>query len=111
MKRRRFVLLSLAAVVILVAAAVFLLFLRSLHGVETAQAQCYARYQAMLSNLADSQVELTEGGNLVGVYSLETLGLYKQAAESVERQFTELEKMPPEEFAALDTKARMAWKD
>ena len=111
MKRRRVVLLSLAAVVVLVAAAVFLLFLRSLHGVETAQAQCYARYQSMLSNLADSQVELTEGGSLVGVYSLETLGLYEQAAESVERQFTELEKMPPEEFAALDTKARMAWKD
>lgn len=109
MKKRRVVLLSLAAVVILVAAAVFLFFLQSLHRVEAAQAQRYAQYQAMLSNLTNSQVELSEGGNLVGVYSLETLGLYAQAAADVERQFTALEKMPPAEFEALDSKARMAW--
>lgn len=111
MKRRRVVLLSLAAVVILVAAAVFLLFLRSLHRVEDDQAQCYAQYQSMLSSLADSQVELTEGGSLVGVYCLQDLGLYAQAAADVERQFTELEKMPPAEFKALDAQARMAWED
>ena len=111
MKTRRIVLSVAAALLILAIAAVILFLTHSLDSIGRSQASAYDRYTALLEHLSTSEIALTEQGQLVGVYSLKDLGLLEDATNTLQQRFSDLERMPPEDFSALGAKARMRWKE
>ena len=109
MKKRRVVLVSLAAFILLAALGAFLWLLVSLNSITRQQKAAYSRFSALEANLETAEVEVTEGGTLVGVYSLEELGVADATRQALSSRFTVLEQLPPQDFAALGAKARLSW--
>lgn len=109
MKKRRVVFLSLAGVILAVALGIFLWLLISLNTITRQQKAAYSRFSALEANLEASQVEVTEGGSLVGVYTLDDLGVADATRQALNSHFTLLEQLAPQDFAALGAKARLSW--
>ena len=62
------------------------------------QKAAYSRFSALEANLETAEVEVTEGGTLVGVYSLEELGVADATRQALSSRFTVLEQLPPQDF-------------
>ena len=73
MKRTRIAAICAAAAAIVLVCGGAAWLLLSLNSVTRQQAAAYQRYSALTENLAASRVELTEGGALIGSYTLAQL--------------------------------------
>lgn len=109
MKRSRVAALSVAAAVVLLAAGAVAWLLLSLGSVTRQQAAAYRRYAALSANLSESRVDVTEQGALVGSYTLAQLGVADETGQALARQFSPMDRVSPEAFAALGSKARLSW--
>lgn len=109
MKRSHVAALCAAAAVVLLAAGAVAWLLLSLNSVTHRQAAAYGRYAALLTNLAESRVDVTEQGTLVGSYTLAQLGIADETGDALSRQFSPMDRISPEEFSALGSKARLSW--
>ena len=109
MKRTRIAAICAAAAAIVLVCGGAAWLLLSLNSVTRQQAAAYQRYSALTENLAASRVELTEGGALVGSYTLAQLGVADETAGALVAQFSPMDRIDPAEFAALGSKARLSW--
>jgi len=82
---------------------------KAVEAAEAAQAEAYAAYQALMQQITESTLTVTEQGKQIGVYDLGQLGLLDQARADAEQQFGIWDRMPPEQFAALTSEEKTTW--
>ena len=118
MKKGRIVIIVLAVVLVLalVLGGVWMMVqkdreAKAVAAAEAAQQEAYDRYAALMAQIEDASLTVTEQGKQIGVYDLEQLGLLSQARTDAENQFGAADKMDPAEFAALTSDEKIAWQE
>lgn len=77
---------------------------------EAAQAAAHDRYTALLNNVDESSVTVTEAGRVIGVYSVEQLGLAEGLRRDAGACFDETEQMSKSSFVQLTAEEKLAWR-
>ena len=111
MKKHRALWVIIIVIVVLAAAAAGVWFWLQSRLDETQQAHqtVYAEYQAMTAAADQVTLTVTEDGSAIGSYDMQTLGLRDGLLERISSQFSELDRMPDAQFAALPLKERLDW--
>ena len=111
MKKHRALWVIIIVIVVLAAAAAGVWFWLQSRLDETQQAHqtVYAEYQAMTAAADQVTLTVTEDGSAIGSYDMQTLGLRDDLLQKVNAQFSELDRMPDAQFAALPLKDRLDW--
>lgn len=113
---KKWVQISLAAVAVAAAAAIGIgayqhhqatLLAQSLSQAEQLQETRHNRYQAAMNALNESRLTVTEDDQVIGVYTLDQLGLAEDARASIESAFGASDLLSPEEFSALPQDAQL----
>ena len=78
---------------------------------ETQQAYqaVYAEYQAMTAAADQLTLTVTEDGSPIGSYDMQTLGLRDGLLARITSQFSEVDRLSDEQFAALPLEDRLGW--
>lgn len=111
MKKHRALWVILIVIVVLAAAAAGVWYWLSSNAAqaELAHRAVYAQYEAMTAAVDQVTLTVTEDGSPVGEYDLQALGLYDNLTGKVAAQFSETDRMPDEQFAALGTREKLDW--
>ena len=111
MKKHRARWVIIIVIVVLAAAAAGGWFWLQSRLDETQQAHqtVYAEYQAMTAAADQVTLTVTEDGSAIGSYDMQALGLRDDLLQKVNAQFSELDRMPDAQFAALPLKDRLDW--
>ena len=111
MKKHRALWVIIIVIVVLAAAAAGVWFWLQSRLDETQQAHqtVYAEYQAMTAAADQVTLTVTEDGSAIGSYDMQTLGLRDGLLARISSQFSELDRMPDAQFAALPLKERLDW--
>ena len=111
MKKHRTLWVILIVIVVLAAAAAGVWYWLSSNAAqaELAHRAVYAQYEAMTAAVDQVTLTVTEDGSPVGEYDLQALGLYDDLTGKVAAQFSETDRMPDEQFAALGTREKLDW--
>ena len=111
MKKHRAHWVILIVIVVLAAAAAGVWYWLSSNAAqaELAHRAVYAQYEAMTAAVDQVTLTVTEDGSPVGEYDLQALGLYDDLTGKVAAQFSETDRMPDEQFAALGTREKLDW--
>lgn len=111
MKKHRALLTIIIVFVVLAAAAAGgWLWLRSgVQSAEQTQQEVYAQYTAMCTAVDELRLHVTEGGSPVGSFDMQSLGLRDGLLRRVSEQFSQLDRMDAEQFAALSAKEKLTW--
>ena len=111
MKKHRALWVIIIVIVVLAAAAAGVWFWLQSRLDETQQAHqaVYAKYQAMTAAADQVTLTVTEDGSAIGSYDMQTLGLRDGLLARISSQFSELDRMPDAQFAALPLKERLDW--
>ena len=111
MKKHRALWVILIVIVVLAAAAAGVWYWLSSNAAqaELAHRAVYAQYEAMTAAVDHVTLTVTEDGSPVGEYDLQALGLYDDLTGKVAAQFSETDRMPDEQFAALGTREKLDW--
>ena len=111
MKKHRALWVIIIVIVVLAAAAAGVWFWLQSRLDETQQAHqtVYAEYQAMTAAADQVTLTVTEDGSAIGSYDMQALGLRDDLLQKVNAQFSELDRMPDAQFAALPLKDRLDW--
>lgn len=111
MKKHRALWVILIVIVVLAAAAAGVWYWLSSNAAqaELAHRAVYAQYEAMTAAVDQVTLTVTEDGSPVGEYDLQALGLYDNLTGKVAAQFSETDRMPDEQFAALTIKEKQDW--
>ena len=67
------------------------------------------KYQAMTAAADQVTLTVTEDGSAIGSYDMQALGLRDDLLQKVNAQFSELDRMPDAQFAALPLQDRLDW--
>lgn len=111
MKKHRALWVILIVIVVLAAAAAGVWYWLSSNAAqaELAHRVVYAQYEAMTAAVDQVTLTVTEDGSSVGEYDLQALGLRDDLMNKVAAQFSETDRMPDEQFAALGTREKLDW--
>ena len=111
MKKHRALWVILIVIVALAAAAAGVWYWLSSEAAQAEQSHraVYAQYEAMTAAVDQVTLTVTEDGSPVGEYDLQALGLYDDLTGKVAAQFSETDRMPDEQFAALGTREKLDW--
>ena len=111
MKKHRALWVILIVIVVLAAAAAGVWYWLSSNAAqaELAHRAVYAQYEAMTAAVDQVTLTVTEDGSPVGEYDLQALGLRDDLTGKVAAQFSETDRMPDEQFAALGTREKLDW--
>ena len=111
MKKHRALWVIIIVIVVLAAAAAGVWFWLQSRLDETQQAHqtVYAEYQAMTAAADQVTLTVTEDGSAIGSYDMQALVLRDDLMQKVNAQFSELDRMPDAQFAALPLKDRLDW--
>ena len=111
MKKHRALWVIIIVIVVLAAAAAGVWFWLQSRLDETQQAHqtVYAEYQAMTAAADQVTLTVTEDGSAIGSYDMQALGLRDDLLQKVNAQFSEIDRMPDAQFAALPLKERLDW--
>lgn len=111
MKKHRTLWIILIVVLVLAAAAagVWYYFHSNAQQTDAAHEQVYAQYQAMLTAVDETVLTVTENGSAIGAYDLQTLGLREALVNAVTAQFSAVDRMSPQEYAALPMQDKLDW--
>ena len=111
MKKHRALWVIIIVIVVLAAAAAGVWFWLQSRLDETQQAHqaVYAKYQAMTAAADQVTLTVTEDGSAIGSYDMQALGLRDDLLQKVNAQFSELDRMPDAQFAALPLQDRLDW--
>ena len=111
MKKHRALWVIIIVIVVLAAAAAGVWFWLQSRLDETQQAHqaVYAKYQTMTAAVDQVSLTVTEDGSPIGSYDMQELGLRDDLLQKVNAQFSELDRMPDAQFAALPLKDRLDW--
>ena len=111
MKKHRALWVILIVIVVLAAAAAGVWYWLSSNAAQAEQSHraVYAQYEAMTAAVDQVTLTVTEDGSPVGEYDLQALGLYDDLTGKVAAQFSETDRMPDEQFAALGTREKLDW--
>ncbi len=111
MKKHRALWVILIVIVVLAAAAAGVWYWLSSNAAqaELAHRAVYAQYEAMTAAVDQVTLTVTEDGSPVGEYDLQALGLRDDLMNKVAAQFSETDRMPDEQFAALGTREKLDW--
>ena len=111
MKKHRALWVIIIVIVVLAAAAAGVWFWLQSRLDETQQAHqaVYAKYQTMTAAVDQVSLTVTEDGSPIGSYDMQTLGLRDGLLQKVNAQFSELDRMPDAQFAALPLQDRLDW--
>ena len=111
MKKHRALWVILIVIVVLAAAAAGVWYWLSSNAAqaELAHRAVYAQYEAMTAAVDQVTLTVTEDGSSVGEYDLQALGLRDDLMNKVAAQFSETDRMPDEQFAALGTREKLDW--
>ena len=111
MKKHRALWVIIIVIVVLAAAAAGVWFWLQSRLDETQQAHqtVYAEYQAMTAAADQVTLTVTEDGSAIGSYDMQALGLRDDLLQKVNAQFSELDRMPDAQFAALPLQDRLDW--
>lgn len=111
MKKHRALWVILIVIVVFAAAAAGVWYWLSSNAAqaELAHRAVYAQYEAMTAAVDQVTLTVTEDGSPVGEYDLQALGLYDDLTGKVAAQFSETDRMPDEQFAALGTREKLDW--
>ena len=111
MKKHRALWVIIIVIVVLAAAAAGVWFWLQSRLDETQQAHqaVYAKYQTMTAAVDQVSLTVTEDGSPIGSYDMQTLGLRDGLLARVSAQFSALDRMTDEQFAALPLKDRLDW--
>ena len=111
MKKHRALWVIIIVIVVLAAAAAGVWFWLQSRLDETQQAHqaVYAKYQTMTAAVDQVTLTVTEDGSAIGSYDVQALGLRDDLLQKVNAQFSELDRMPDAQFAALPLQDRLDW--
>ncbi len=111
MKKHRALWVIIIVIVVLAAAAAGVWFWLQSRLDETQQAHqaVYAKYQTMTAAVDQVSLTVTEDGSPIGSYDMQTLGLRDGLLARVSAQFSVLDRMTDEQFAALPLQDRLDW--
>lgn len=111
MKKHRTLWIILIVVLVLTAAAagVWYYFHTNAQQTDAAHEQVYAQYQAMLAAVDETVLTVTENGSAIGAYDLQTLGLREALVDAITAQFSAVDRMTPEQYAALPMQDKLDW--
>ena len=111
MKKHRALWVIIIVIVVLAAAAAGVWFWLQSRLDETQQAHqaVYAEYQAMTAAADQLSLTVTEDGSPIGSYDMQALGLRDGLLVRISSQFSELDRMPDAQFAALPLEDRLGW--
>ena len=111
MKKHRALWVIIIVIVVLAAAAAGVWFWLQSRLDETQQAHqaVYAKYQTMTAAADQVTLTVTEDGSPIGSYDMQTLGLRDGLLARVSAQFSALDRMTDEQFAALPLQDRLDW--
>ena len=111
MKKHRALWVIIIVIVVLAAAAAGVWFWLQSRLDETQQAHqaVYAKYQTMTAAADQVTLTVTEDGSAIGSYDMQALGLRDDLLQKVNAQFSELDRMPDAQFAALPLQDRLDW--
>ncbi len=84
---------------------------RSLEEAEAVHETLNDRYKTALEAAQRSSLTVTEGDRLIGVYTLEDLGLAETAETAVEKAFDSSDRLSAEDFAALPQEEQLAQRE
>ena len=111
MKKHRALWVILIVIVVLAAAAAGGWYWLSTKAAQAEQAHStvYAQYASMTAAVDSVTLTVTEDGSPVSEYDLQKLGLRDDLLQKVNAQFSEIDRMPDAQFAALPLKDRLDW--
>ena len=111
MKKHRTLWIILIILVVLAAAAagVWFYFRSSAEKTQSLHQTVHAQYETMCAAVDRARLTVTEGGASVGSYDLQTLGLRESLLAQVTAQFSELDRMTDEQYAALSMQEKLDW--
>ena len=111
MKKHRALWVIIIVIVVLAAAAAGVWFWLQSRLDETQQAHqaVYAKYQTMTAAADQVTLTVTEDGSAIGSYDMQALGLRDDLLQKVNAQFSEIDRMTDEQFAALPLQDRLDW--
>ena len=111
MKKHRALWVVIIVILVLAAAAAGVWFWLQSRLDETQQAHqtVYAEYQAMTAAVDQATLTVTEDGSPIGDYDMQTLGLRDGLLVRVTSQFSEIDRLSDEQFAALPLEDRLGW--
>ena len=111
MKKHRALWVIIIVIVVLAAAATGVWFWLQSRLDETQQAHqaVYAKYQTMTAAVDQVSLTVTEDGSPIGSYDMQSLGLRDGLLARVSAQFSALDRMTDEQFAALPLQDRLDW--
>ena len=111
MKKHRALWVILIVIVVLAAAAAGGWYWLSTKAAQAEQAHStvYAQYASMTAAVDNVTLTVTEDGSPVSEYDLQKLGLRDDLLQKVNAQFSELDRMPDAQFAALPLQDRLDW--
>lgn len=84
---------------------------RAAAAAETAQQAVYDRYTALINAADATTLTVTEGGRQIGTYTLADLALAEPVTAQIHSAFGTLDRLSPNEFAALPTEQKLSWQD
>ena len=109
MKKHRALWVIIIVIVVLAAAAAGGWYWLSTKAAQAEQAHStvYAQYASMTAAVDSVTLTVTEDGSPVSEYDLQKLGLRDDLLQKVNAQFSELDRMPDAQFAALPLQDRL----
>ena len=111
MKKHRALWVIIIVILVLAAAAagVWFWFSSRASGTEAEHQTVYDRYTAMTAAVDTLRLNVTEDGSAIGSYDMQTLGLRDDLLQKVNAQFSALDRLPAEQYAALSMQEKLAW--
>ncbi len=109
MRKTRWILLAIAAALLLAAIAAVLLAYR-VYDAQAQQQALHSRYAGLRDQAHTATLTVTENGRSVGVYTLSALGVLDDTLQNIETLYTDYERMAPEDFSALPVWEKLAWR-
>ena len=111
MKKHRALWVILIVIVVLAAAAAGIWYWLSSDAAqaELSHRAVYAQYESMTAAVGQVTLTVTEDGSPTGEYDLQALGLYDGLMNKVTAQFSDLDRMTDEQFAALGIREKLDW--
>ena len=111
MKKHRALWVILIVIVVLAATAAGIWYWLSSDAAqaELSHRAIYAQYESMTAAVGQVTLTVTEDGSPAGEYDLQALGLYDGLMNKVTAQFSDLDRMTDEQFAALGIREKLDW--
>ena len=109
MKKTYIICIILVVLVLAAGVAGFLLTGSAVSQAEDAQSAVYRMYNRMQDNVAQSCFTVTENGVVIGIYTLDQLGVLADTQAAVDACFTVFDRMEPKQFAGLSVKEKLQW--